>query len=142
MSVSCKDCENAGLCVVRQKVLDATIIEFPDGKAAVFDLENSLSSCDHYRPPVVADPVFTVDEDYHPVTTDHSGLELPSIYQEDVEGQISAAETLQGPQTTYNGPAQSPPHPPPLEGGSGLEVRSGTKLGERRIRINVANLGR
>lgn len=44
----CKPCLHVGLCVVRQQLEKSTVLEFPDGKVALVDMEDALKSCDHF----------------------------------------------------------------------------------------------
>lgn len=44
----CTDCLHSGVCLVRAQLEKGTILEFPDGKVAVVDMEHALKSCDHY----------------------------------------------------------------------------------------------
>lgn len=44
----CSTCLHAGVCTIKQKLEEDTVLKFPDGKSALVDMESALVSCDHH----------------------------------------------------------------------------------------------
>ena len=44
----CDNCAHAGVCSVKQQIEEKPVLEFPDGKQALFDFEAAMLSCEHH----------------------------------------------------------------------------------------------